>query len=119
MLGGIHEMGVGLAIDDFGTGYSSLAQLKRFPVKILKIDKSFVDGLGTFENDEAIVAAIVQLSKALGLVVLAEGVETPIQLQRVTELGCDLYQGFLMSRPTRADRVDFNKSVSLDAVVES
>ena len=108
MLGGIHEMGVGLAIDDFGTGFSSLAQLKRFPVKILKIDKSFVDGLGTFDNDEAIVAAIVQLSKALGLVVLAEGVETPIQLQRVSELGCDLYQGYLMSRPTRADRVDFN-----------
>jgi diguanylate cyclase (GGDEF)-like protein/PAS domain S-box-containing protein len=114
MLGGIHEMGVGLAIDDFGTGYSSLAQLKRFPVKILKIDKSFVDGLGTFENDEAIVAAIVQLSKALGLVVLAEGVETPIQLQRVAELGCDLYQGYLMSRPTRADRVDFNKHVSVE-----
>jgi diguanylate cyclase (GGDEF)-like protein/PAS domain S-box-containing protein len=116
MLGGIHEMGVGLAIDDFGTGYSSLAQLKRFPVKILKIDKSFVDGLGTFENDEAIVAAIVQLSKALGLVVLAEGVETPIQLQRVTELGCDLYQGYLMSRPTRADRVDFTKHISLETV---
>jgi diguanylate cyclase (GGDEF)-like protein/PAS domain S-box-containing protein len=119
MLGGIHEMGVGLAIDDFGTGYSSLAQLKRFPVKILKIDKSFVDGLGTFENDEAIVAAIVQLSKALGLVVLAEGVETPIQLQRVTELGCDLYQGYLMSRPTRADRVDFNKQVSEEAELEA
>jgi diguanylate cyclase (GGDEF)-like protein/PAS domain S-box-containing protein len=118
MLGGIHEMGVGLAIDDFGTGYSSLAQLKRFPVKILKIDKSFVDGLGTFENDEAIVAAIVQLSKALGLVVLAEGVETPIQLQRVTELGCDLYQGYLMSRPTRADRVDFHKQVSEEAEPE-
>ncbi len=101
MLGGIHKMGVGLAIDDFGTGYSSLAQLKRFPVKIVKIDKSFVDGLGTFENDEAIVAAIVQLSKALDLTVLAEGVETPIQLERVTELGCDLYQGYLMSRPTR------------------
>jgi len=72
--------------------------------------------LGTFENDEAIVAAIVQLSKALGLVVLAEGVETPIQLQRVTELGCDLYQGYLMSRPTRADRVDFNKHLSLETV---
>ena len=111
MLGGIHEMGVGLAIDDFGTGYSSLAQLKRFPVKILKIDKSFVDGLGAFENDEAIVAAIVQLSKALGLVVLAEGVERPVQLQRVAELGCDLYQGYLMSRPTRADSVDFSKHV--------
>jgi diguanylate cyclase (GGDEF)-like protein/PAS domain S-box-containing protein len=118
MLGGIHEMGVGLAIDDFGTGYSSLAQLKRFPVKILKIDKSFVDGLGTFENDEAIVAAIVQLSKALGLVVLAEGVETPIQLQRVAELGCDLYQGYLMSRPTRADRVDFKKHASLEVAAE-
>jgi EAL domain-containing protein (putative c-di-GMP-specific phosphodiesterase class I) len=108
MLSGIHEMGVGLAIDDFGTGYSSLAQLKRFPVKIVKIDKSFVDGLGTFENDEAIVAAIVQLSKALGLVVLAEGVETQLQLQRVTELGCDLYQGYLMARPTQADKVNFN-----------
>lgn len=117
-LGGIHEMGVGLAIDDFGTGYSSLAQLKRFPVKILKIDKSFVDGLGTFENDEAIVAAIVQLSKALGLVVLAEGVETPVQLQRVTELGCDLYQGHLMSRPTRADSVDFNKHVGSESQAE-
>jgi EAL domain-containing protein (putative c-di-GMP-specific phosphodiesterase class I) len=74
----------------------------------VKIDKSFVDGLGTFENDEAIVAAIVHLSKALGLVVLAEGVETPIQLQRVTELGCDLYQGYLMARPKRADKVDFH-----------
>jgi diguanylate cyclase (GGDEF)-like protein/PAS domain S-box-containing protein len=118
MLGGIHEMGVGLAIDDFGTGYSSLAQLKRFPVKILKIDKSFVDGLGTFDNDEAIVAAIVQLSKALGLVVLAEGVETPIQLQRVADLGCDLYQGYLMSRPTRADRVDFNKRSATTSAAE-
>ena len=108
-LGGIHEMGVGLAIDDFGTGTSSLARLKNLPVKILKIDKSFVDGLGILETDEAIVAAIVQLSKALDLVVLAEGVETPIQLQRVAELGCDLYQGYLMSRPTRADRVDFKK----------
>ena len=115
VLGGIHEMGVGLAIDDFGTGYSSLAQLKRFPVKILKIDKSFVDGLGTFENDEAIVAAIVQLSKALGLVVLAEGVETPVQLGRVAELGCDLYQGYLMSRPTRAEIVDFEMRSSADA----
>jgi diguanylate cyclase (GGDEF)-like protein/PAS domain S-box-containing protein len=112
MLGGIHEMGVGLAIDDFGTGYSSLAQLKRFPVKILKIDKSFVDGLGKFDNDEAIVAAIVQLSKALGLVVLAEGVETPIQLARVAELGCDLYQGYLMSRPTQAESVAFKKKTS-------
>jgi diguanylate cyclase (GGDEF)-like protein/PAS domain S-box-containing protein len=117
MLGGIHEMGVGLAIDDFGTGYSSLGQLKRFPVKILKIDKSFIDGLGKFENDEAIVAAIVQLSKALGLVVLAEGVETEVQLRRVTELGCDLYQGYLMSRPTQAEGVAFEKSGPRDSSI--
>jgi EAL domain-containing protein (putative c-di-GMP-specific phosphodiesterase class I) len=108
-LSGIHAMGVGLAIDDFGTGESSLARLKRFPVKVLKIDKSFVDGLGILETDEAIVAAIVQLSKALGLVVLAEGVETPVQLERVAALGCDLYQGYLMSRPISADHVDFTK----------
>jgi len=108
-LNGIHAMGVGLAIDDFGTGESSLARLKRFPVKVLKIDKSFVDGLGILETDEAIVTAIVQLSKALGLVVLAEGVETPIQLERVAALGCDLYQGYLMSRPVTADRIDFSK----------
>ena len=108
-LSGIHAMGVGLAIDDFGTGESSLARLKRFPVKLLKIDKSFVDGLGILETDEAIVTAIVQLSKALDLVVLAEGVETPVQLERVTALGCDLYQGYLMSRPVTADRVDFTK----------
>jgi diguanylate cyclase (GGDEF)-like protein/PAS domain S-box-containing protein len=108
-LSGIHAMGVGLAIDDFGTGESSLARLKRFPVKVLKIDKSFVDGLGILETDEAIVAAIVQLSKALGLVVLAEGVETPAQLERVAALGCDLYQGYLMSRPISADYVDFAK----------
>ncbi len=108
-LNGIHAMGVGLAIDDFGTGESSLARLKRFPVKVLKIDKSFVDGLGILETDEAIVAAIVQLSKALGLVVLAEGVETPAQLARVAALGCDLYQGYLMSRPVRAEHVDFTK----------
>jgi len=108
-LNGIHAMGVGLAIDDFGTGESSLARLKRFPVKVLKIDKSFVDGLGILQTDEAIVAAIVQLSKALGLVVLAEGVETPTHLERVTALGCDLYQGYLMSRPISADRVDFSK----------
>jgi diguanylate cyclase (GGDEF)-like protein/PAS domain S-box-containing protein len=108
-LSGIHDMGVGLAIDDFGTGESSLARLKRFPVKVLKIDKSFVDGLGILETDEAIVAAIVQLSKALGLVVLAEGVETPAQLERVAALGCDLYQGYLMSRPVIADHIDFAK----------
>ena len=114
-LNGIHAMGVGLAIDDFGTEQSSLARLKSFRVKVLKIDKSFVDGLGILETDEAIVAAIVQLSKALGIVVLAEGVETPAQLDRVAALGCDLYQGYLMSRPISADRVDFSKTANTTA----
>ena len=108
-LKGIEAMGVGLAIDDFGTGESSLARLKRFTVKVLKIDKSFVDGLGILDTDEAIVAAIVQLSKALDLTVCAEGVETPAQLERVAALGCDLYQGYLMSRPVSAEQVDFSK----------
>ena len=122
-LAGIHAMGVGLAIDDFGTGQSSLARLKHLPVKILKIDKSFVDGLafqptvepvsseavGTVAKDEEIVAYIVQLSKSLDMVVLAEGVETPEQLERLTDLGCDLYQGYLLSRPISAERVDFSK----------
>ena len=111
-LQGIHEMGVGLAIDDFGTGESSLARLKRFPVKVLKIDKSFVDGLGIHDTDEAIVSAIVNMSKAMELTVLAEGVETPSQLERVAALGCDLYQGYLMSRPVGADSVDFLKKAS-------
>ncbi len=108
-LKGIEAMGVGLAIDDFGTGESSLARLKKFTVKVLKIDKSFVDGLGDHGTDEAIVRAIVQLSKALNLTVLAEGVETPEQLETVAALGCDLYQGYLMSRPVSAEQVDFAK----------
>jgi len=108
-LNGIEDMGVGLAIDDFGTGESSLTRLKKFKVRILKIDKSFVDGLGILDTDEAIVAAIVQLSKALKLTVLAEGVETPAQLEKVAELECDLYQGYLMSRPVSAEQVDFAK----------
>jgi EAL domain-containing protein (putative c-di-GMP-specific phosphodiesterase class I) len=107
LMTGIHEMGVGLAIDDFGTGYSSLAQLKRFPVKVLKIDKSFVDGLGVFANDEMLVDVIVQMGKRMGLTVLAEGVETREQLHRVRELGCDLYQGYLMSKPVEAGLVNF------------
>ena len=108
-LNGIDAMGVGFAIDDFGTGESSMARLRRFSFKVLKIDKSFVDGLGIHEADEAIVRAIVDMSKAFGLTVLAEGVETPTQLAKVAELGCDLYQGYLMSRPISADQVNFSK----------
>ena len=93
------ELGVRIGLDDFGTGFSSLAYLKRFPISFLKVDRSFVDGLGTDENDSAIVRATIALAHGLGQLVVAEGVETDDQLQLLAELGCDLVQGYLFSRP--------------------
>jgi EAL domain-containing protein (putative c-di-GMP-specific phosphodiesterase class I) len=98
----LHDLGVKVAIDDFGTGYSSLYYLKRFPVDVVKIDRSFVDGLGTDADDDAIVTAVLSLGHALGLRVVAEGVETEAQRDRLIGLGCDAGQGYLMSRPVPA-----------------
>ncbi|MDP9476155.1 MAG: EAL domain-containing protein [Actinomycetota bacterium] len=92
-------LGARLAVDDFGTGYSSLAYLKRFPVDYLKIDRSFVSGLGRDRRDEGLVSAIVELARALGLETTAEGVETEGQLGRLHALGCGLAQGFYFSKP--------------------
>jgi EAL domain-containing protein (putative c-di-GMP-specific phosphodiesterase class I) len=95
----LKSLGVSLAIDDFGTGFSSLAYLKRFPVDLLKIDKSFVDGVALKGPDNAIVEAIIALGHALVLKVIAEGVETTEQVEQLRLLGSELGQGFYYSEP--------------------
>ena len=95
----LRNLGLHLAVDDFGTGYSSLTYLKRFPVEAIKVDRSFVSGLGIDQEDTTIVEAVVKLGHSLGLVVVAEGVETPLQLARLRELGCDHGQGYVFGRP--------------------
>jgi diguanylate cyclase (GGDEF)-like protein/PAS domain S-box-containing protein len=105
-IGALKDLGVGLSIDDFGTGYSSLGYLKRFPVDTVKIDRSFVAGLGDKQEDSAIVAAVVSLGHALGLTVVAEGVETARQRDELVALHCDAAQGFLFSEPEPAARLN-------------
>ena len=95
----LHELGVQIAIDDFGTGFSSLGQLRRFPVDMIKVDRSFVQGVEHDARDAAITANLVSLAHALGLVAIAEGIETDGQLTSVRDIGCDLAQGFLFARP--------------------
>ncbi len=102
ILHALRALGVRLAIDDFGTGHSSLGYLKQLPVHCLKIDKSFVDGLGIDPDDAAIVDAVVSMGHALGLSVTAEGIETVQQRLLLEELGCDLGQGFYFAKPQPA-----------------
>jgi EAL domain-containing protein (putative c-di-GMP-specific phosphodiesterase class I) len=102
------DAGVTLSLDDFGTGYSSLAYLQRLPVQEVKIDRSFVTGLGTASDDHsstALIGSIVGLGRAFGLRVVAEGVEDEASLRRLEALGCDTVQGYLLGRPAHRDEL--------------
>jgi len=98
--------GILLGIDDFGTNYSSLSNVTRLAPDFLKVDRSFVNGLGVDPHDTAIVAAVIGLAHTLGLFAIAEGVESPAQVARLRTLGCDLIQGFVVSRPLPADEFE-------------
>jgi diguanylate cyclase (GGDEF)-like protein len=96
----LRRLGVQVMLDDFGTGFSSLGYLKRFPVDALKVDRSFVAGLGSDDGDRALIGAIMGVARALDLKVIAEGVETPLQAAELVKLGCVTAQGFLYAEPT-------------------
>ncbi|WP_436492440.1 putative bifunctional diguanylate cyclase/phosphodiesterase [Actinokineospora sp. HUAS TT18] len=102
----LHALGVVLAVDDFGTGYSSLAYLRQLPVDEVKIDKSFVLGMGTDLGDLAVVRSIVELGHSLGLTVVAEGVEEDVARDQLAAMGCDVAQGYLISRPLSESRLE-------------
>ena len=108
----LRSLGLHLAVDDFGTGYSSLTYLKRFPVEAIKVDRVFINGLGIDSEDSTIVEAVVNLGHSLGLSVVAEGVETPLQLARLRELGCDRGQGYLFGRPRPPELVEAEYSLA-------
>jgi len=105
MLTELRQMGVTLAIDDFGTGYSSLSHLSTLPIDCLKIDRSFVTRLEAGTKEAAVVRSIVLLGSSLGKVVVAEGIETEVQLKQLQDMGCELGQGYLLARPMAAAEI--------------
>ncbi|MDQ1402712.1 MAG: hypothetical protein QOG03_1028, partial [Actinomycetota bacterium] len=98
----LHQLGIGVALDDFGTGNSSLSHLKRFPLRSVKIDKSFISGLSASGPDQAVVRSVVMMARELGMKVVAEGIETASELESAATLGCDQGQGFYFARALSA-----------------
>ncbi|GIG13210.1 bifunctional diguanylate cyclase/phosphodiesterase [Catellatospora methionotrophica] len=111
----LYDLGVHLSVDDFGTGYSSLSYLRRLPVHEVKVDRSFVQGMATDPGDLAIVRAVVDISRHFGLSVVAEGVESELTLELLEEIGCDIGQGFLFSRPLPYERLEAWLGAQTDA----
>jgi EAL domain-containing protein (putative c-di-GMP-specific phosphodiesterase class I) len=105
LLWDLHSRGLRLALDDFGTGYSSLSRLRHLPVDVLKIDRSFVDGVDRDPQSAQIVAAFIQLGRGLGMTTLAEGIETEGEWRFLAQQGCELGQGFYFSRPVPAAEI--------------
>ena len=104
----LDDAGVEIWLDDFGTGYASLSMLRKFPIKGLKIDKSFIDGVATNDQDFTICSAIIAMAQRLGLGVVAEGIESEIQMQIMAQLGCNRAQGYMISKPESFDNVCLN-----------
>jgi EAL domain-containing protein (putative c-di-GMP-specific phosphodiesterase class I) len=102
----LRASGVRIALDDFGTGYASLTHLRQYPVDVLKIDRSFVKGITRSVDDAAIVRAVIGLAKNLGIVTVAEGVETTAQDAFIRHHGCDIGQGFLYGKPIPSGQID-------------
>jgi EAL domain-containing protein (putative c-di-GMP-specific phosphodiesterase class I) len=121
VLNELRRIGVGISIDDFGTGYSSLAYLQRYPVDCVKIDRAFVIPLSDDDSpEESLVAAIIAMGGALGMKTVAEGIETERQRLKLTELGCDLGQGWLFAKAMPGDEVSAllrERALSLSALL--
>ena len=114
----LKAIGVKLAIDDFGTGYSSLSYLRELPIDVLKIDKSFVDGIAVSEQRLALVEGIIRLAGTLHLDVVAEGIETEVQRDLLVSMGCQFGQGYLLAMPVAADQAEALVRTSSSLVLE-
>ena len=105
VINGLSGLGVGIVLDDFGQGHSSIAHLTTLPIKAIKIDRSFINGVREPGEKQAICSAMIAMSRELGISVIAEGVESEIQVEFLKERGCDAVQGFLYTEPLPADKV--------------